>query len=159
MAEKPDWNAIRIDYISGTVGQRKLAEKYGIPYSTLRDRAKAEGWAKNREKARSDIVAKAVQRKAALASDNAVIAERIRKKLLERLEKEIDNLPTDSIGSQSRMSQITREVDKKNKNNSKTRDQTREYRIKDLTAAWKDLTDGFDDNGDKDNVVKVVIDV
>ncbi|MBQ1509693.1 MAG: hypothetical protein IIZ54_02185 [Selenomonadaceae bacterium] len=160
MPDRPDWNAIKIEYISGTIGQRKLAEKYGVPFSTLRDRACSENWLKEREKTKNAIVSKAVQRKASLASENAITAERIRKKLLARLEREIDEMPEDLLGTLSRQTNSSQTVDKKQKDNIKRKESSREYRFRDMTAALKDLMDGFVDEGEKDdNSVKVIIDV
>lgn len=39
-----DWLAIRNDYINGGGSYRKLAEKYGVSFNTLQDRAKREDW-------------------------------------------------------------------------------------------------------------------
>ena len=135
--KNPNWNEIRAEYIAGGIGQRKLAEKHGVSYPTLRDKSIAEGWVKEREKAP---------------------AERIRQKLLRRLEAEIDALPS-SIGSQSRQSVITRTSEPRNRNNTTTKDMSKEYKLRDLTAAWRDLTDGLIDESEKDDSVRVIIDV
>lgn len=153
-----DWNAIRAEYIAGGIGQRKLARKHGVSEATLVLRAKDEKWVELRDKAKNDAITKAQQKTASMAAESAATAERIRQKLLARLEKEIDALP-DSIGSQSRQGVITRSVEGKNRANTKTRDMSKEYRLKDLTAAWKDLTDGLVDESEKEDVVKVIIDV
>lgn len=153
-----DWNAVRAEYIAGGISQRKLAEKHGIPFSTLRDRAKENEWVKDREKARAESVTKAVQKTASIAAENAVVSERIRLKLLKRLEAEIDSLPA-SIGSQSRQSVITRSVEGRNRGNTQTRDVSKEYKLRDLTAAWKDLTDGLVEDSKPDEGVKVIVDV
>ena len=39
-----DWLAIRNDYINGGGSYRKLAEKYGVPFGSLRSRAEKENW-------------------------------------------------------------------------------------------------------------------
>ncbi|MGM0988506.1 MAG: helix-turn-helix domain-containing protein [Pseudomonadota bacterium] len=39
-----DWEAIERDYRAGQLSIRHLAAKHGIPESTVRSRAKAEGW-------------------------------------------------------------------------------------------------------------------
>jgi hypothetical protein len=56
---KPDWDKIRIEYEATGLSHRKLAEKYGVPYPTLRDRAKREQWTISAQTVRSKIVAKA----------------------------------------------------------------------------------------------------
>jgi len=39
-----DWTGCKIDYRAGQLSIRQLAAKHGIPESTVRSRAKAEGW-------------------------------------------------------------------------------------------------------------------
>jgi len=39
-----DWAACKMDYRAGQLSIRQLAAKHGIPESTVRSRAKAEGW-------------------------------------------------------------------------------------------------------------------
>lgn len=140
-AGQPNWVDIRSEYIAGTISQKKLAEKYGIPYPTLRDRAVSQGWTKAREDARKKSVEIAVRKTAKKAADNAVTAQRIREKLLKRLEKEIDALP-ETIGTGKRNAVI--QYDYNGKKIQKQKDSAVEYKLKDLTAAWKDLTDGLD---------------
>lgn len=138
--KRVDWNSIRAEYIAGGIGQRKLAEKHGVPYRTLRDHSESEGWVKDRDNTRRMAVAKASQKTAESAASNAVTAQRIRAKLLARLEKEIDALP-DEIGTNKRKAVIQYEYD--GKRPKKTKDMSTEYKLRDLTAAWKDLTEGL----------------
>lgn len=46
MAEqaKPNWNQIKAEYLSGGISYRKLCEKYDVPLSTLKRKAKEENW-------------------------------------------------------------------------------------------------------------------
>ena len=138
--KRVDWNAIRAEYIAGGIGQRKLAQKYGVSEHTLIGHARAESWAADRERARNEAATKALQKVAESAASNAVIAQRIREKLLRRLEKEIDALP-DSIGTNKRKAVTEYEYD--GKRPKKTKDLATEYKLRDLTAAWKDLTEGL----------------
>lgn len=46
-----DWKKIKKEYIKGGISQRKLAEKHGISYGTLRKVAEKENWAELRAKA------------------------------------------------------------------------------------------------------------
>ena len=157
-ADKYDWNAIRAEDIAGGIGQRKLAEKHGIPIGTLLTRAKVEEWAKLRGKAQDEAITKSLQKTAAMAAESATTAERIRQKLLRRLEAEIDALP-ESIGSNTRQAIITKTVEGRNRGNTTTKDKSKEYKLRDLTAAWRDLTEGLSDDGEREDVVKVIIDV
>lgn len=46
-----DWKKMKKEYIKGGISQRKLAEKHGISYGTLRKVAEKENWAELRAKA------------------------------------------------------------------------------------------------------------
>ena len=50
-----DWTAIRAEYISGGIGQRKLAEKHGVKYTALRFHADSEGWTAEVNGAPADV--------------------------------------------------------------------------------------------------------
>ena len=47
-----DWKKVKAEYIAGGTSYRKLAEKYGVPFSTLKEHARREKWTELREKAR-----------------------------------------------------------------------------------------------------------
>ena len=147
-----DWNKIKAEYIAGGISQRKLAKKYGVNASFLMLKANRERWADDRAKLSSKAIASAERRAADAVADNAVIAQRIRTKLLKRLEKEIDNLPETMIGSESFNSEST--ANKAGKKNS-----GRTYKFKDLTAAWKELTEGMEINGAGSEKVEIIWDI
>lgn len=46
-----DWKKLKKEYIKGGISQRKLAEKHGVPYGTLRKVAEKEKWTELRAKA------------------------------------------------------------------------------------------------------------
>lgn len=64
-----DWLRIKSEYVNGNISYRKLAEKHGIPFSTLRDRAIGEEWNENRNKHRNRIVTASEQKTTAKISD------------------------------------------------------------------------------------------
>jgi len=134
---KTDWNAIRIEYIGGGVSQRELAEKYGVSEGYLIQKANKEHWKQDRDEAIRKGLEKSKQKTANAISSNAEIAVRIKTKLLRRLEREIDALP-DLIGSETRNS-LTEMNGNRGKRNNK--ELTKVYKLRDLTAAYKDLTD------------------
>ena len=72
---RPDWNAIRAEYISG-VSIRKLADKYDVSRSCIERKCKAEQWTKSRNEARVKATAKAVQKTADAAASNAAKLEK-----------------------------------------------------------------------------------
>lgn len=87
-------------------------------------KANAEGWATLRRDADSKSVAIAQQKTAEAAADNATLAADIKRRLLERLKRIEAKYPFDAT-----------EV------RTQTGKTTAIYRIRDLTAAYKDLTD------------------
>lgn len=119
-----DWSAIRAEYIGGGISQRKLAEKHGVPWRTLQDRARREGWREAKAKACEKAVSLSCQKTAESIADHAVIAADIKKRLLLRLKRIEEKYPLDAT-----------EV------RSKAGNSIAIYRIKDLTAAYRDLTD------------------
>lgn len=69
---KPDWNAIKSEYITTDISYRKLAEKWAVSFRTLAERAKREDWTGGRDKHCNKIVAQTVQKVAnKTASDYA----------------------------------------------------------------------------------------
>jgi transposase-like protein len=57
-----DWLKIKTEYISTDISYRKIAEKYGISFNTLKDRAVREGWKEQRDTTHNRI-ATTTQRK------------------------------------------------------------------------------------------------
>lgn len=57
-----DWLEIRNDYINGGGSYRKIAEKYGVPFGTLKDIAVKEKWAEAKEQNTNKIRTKTEQK-------------------------------------------------------------------------------------------------
>lgn len=91
-----DWIAVKNEYINGNCSYRKLAEKYEIPFGTLRARAQKEKWPKLREKQLHRISTKTAQKTAEqIAKQEADRAARIyaaSDELLIRIEQAIREL-------------------------------------------------------------------
>jgi hypothetical protein len=68
---QPNWAKIRARYERGGISHRDLAEAEDVPYPTLRDRAKREGWTASAQQVRSAIVAKTSQKVVERASSEA----------------------------------------------------------------------------------------
>lgn len=126
-----DWNAIRAEYIGGGISQRKLAAKHGVSADVLMQKANREEWKKDRDKAISKGIARSQQKSAEKIADNATIAADIKKMLLLRLQRIGEKYPFDATEIRTK---------EKGKNGA---DNTVIFRIRDLTAAYKDLTDGL----------------
>ena len=67
-----DWLKIKTEYINTTISQRKLADKYGVSFNTLKDKANREKWAGQRTKSRNKITAKAQQKIEDIQSEKIV---------------------------------------------------------------------------------------
>lgn len=138
-----DYQKIKAEYIAGGTSYRKLAEKYGVPFGTLRRVAKNEGWTQLRtqseHKANTKMVNAISKKKAAKADKIIDVAD----KLLDKIAEVID-LVTDTQGIKHLTSAIKDIKDIKGiKSDSDLREQ--EARIaklqKDATAEDNALTE------------------
>lgn len=154
---------MRAEYIGGGISQRKLAAKYGVSADVLMQKANREHWKQDRDIAFSKTLAATQQKVAQAASDNAAVAQRIKAKLLKRLEKEIDALP-ELIGSETRQTVLENEYLTNDKGKpigqkpAKAKEATKAYNLRALTQAYKDLTDDMNLNSNTDQV-RIIIDV
>lgn len=91
-----DWLAIRNDYINGGGSYRKLAEKYGVPFGSLRSRAEKENWLELKKEQLHKISIKTAQKTAdAIVKKEVKRAERmmgIHDQLLDKLEQAVSEL-------------------------------------------------------------------
>lgn len=88
-----DWNKLKAEYISGGTSYRKLAAKYGVPFSNLKNIAIKEQWTQLREQAKNRTTTKLVDN---IGRQNAKIDEtyfRCVDKLMKKAEELIDNTP------------------------------------------------------------------
>ena len=92
-----NWRKIKAEYIAGGISQRALAEKYGVPFGTLQRRTRKEQWTVKRKAAEEKAIEKVSQKKAEEVADNAVTLERIKQKLLGKLEGMIDAYPDRNV--------------------------------------------------------------
>lgn len=76
-----NWQAIHAEYISGS-SLRKLADKYGVGRATIANHSVSEHWQRDREQANAKAIAESIQKTADMAAENAVIAAKIKRKLL-----------------------------------------------------------------------------
>ena len=72
---RPDWNAIRAEYISG-VSIRALAEKYNLNPTTVYRHSKADSWQESRKEAANETRRKSIQKTADAAASNAAKLEK-----------------------------------------------------------------------------------
>lgn len=55
-----DWEAMKLEYVTGTEGLRAIAKKYGVSASQVNAKSKEEGWVQQRERFRSEAMALAM---------------------------------------------------------------------------------------------------
>lgn len=81
-----DWLTIRNDYVNGGGSYRKLAEKYGVSFSVLKDIAVKENWRESKERqmneTRTKTERKSQEKISDALSDEAAEKVRIRVSLL-----------------------------------------------------------------------------
>lgn len=131
--DRIDWNAIRAEYIGGGISQRKLAAKHGVSFNTLKDIANEEGWHDLREQAHNKATTTAQQKVASSAAENAVIAARIQKALLLKIERAVNKMPMDATE--------VKVVDGQ---------KTVVFRLRDLASSYKDMTENVKQQEDSD---------
>ena len=91
------WRKIKAEYIAGGISQRAIAEKYGISQATVERRAKKEKWTAKRRQAEGKSIEKVTEKKAEAVADNAVMLERIKTKLLTKLDSMVDAYPDKNV--------------------------------------------------------------
>lgn len=119
------WRKLKAEYIAGGISQRKLAEKYGVPFGTLQKRARVEKWNAKRRNAEAKAVEKVTQKTAEAVADNAVLIERVKTGLLQRLVSMVEEYPDKNAA----------EIKKKENGALLT------YRMKDIAAILSVLED------------------
>lgn len=136
------WHRIRAEYIAG-VSQRALAEKYKVPRSAIERHSRLERWTEQREIAKVKIQEKVVQKTAELTADNATIAAGIKRKGLLMLERLFDDF-----------AQITATEHRESENGV-----TDIKRLRDLTAAYKDLTEDMPKADAPNDLLQALLDL
>ena len=124
------WRKIKAEYIAGGISQRALAEKYGISPGHLMNRASKEKWNDKRKAAESKALEKTEQKTAETVADNAVTLERIKTKILAKVEKMVDAYDTDAT-----------EYSTVKKTTKGQKPAILKYKIKDLAAVYESLCD------------------
>ena len=119
------WRRIKAEYIAGGISQRALAEKYGISQRTIERRAQKEKWTSKRRDADGKAVEKVSEKTAEIVADNAVLLERIKTKLLQKLDSMVDAYPETKAAEIKYRTKSTEVI----------------YRMKDIAAIYAALED------------------
>lgn len=92
-----DWKKIKAEYIAGGTSYRKLAEKYGVSFTTLQRKAKEQRWPELRrqkeEKTTTKIVDFVSSKEAKKANNIIDVAD----KLLRRIANIVDSSEPDTV--------------------------------------------------------------
>lgn len=91
-----DWKKIKAEYIAGGTSYRKLAEKYGVSFSTLRKVAAKEQWTELRNKTRTKTDTKIADSVSDKEADKAVNIIDVADKLLGKISELMDTVPLDT---------------------------------------------------------------
>lgn len=94
-----DWNAIKADYIRGGTSYRKLAEKHGVSFNTLKTIAIREKWTDLRQQANNTATTKLVDKIGGQQASRSAKILDVADKLLDKISGTIDAM--DVIDSQS----------------------------------------------------------
>ena len=103
--KKTNWKKIKAEYAQGGTSFGKLAEKYGIPRSTIADRAKREDWGGLRQDVSDETRTKTVQKISDRNSDflaemtdmQAQAAKALYQKVLDSIQKFPDGIGTKTV--------------------------------------------------------------
>ena len=91
-----DWKKIKAEYIAGGTSYRKLAEKYNVPFGTLRRIAKQEEWTQKRTQVEHNVDTGIVDSISQKETKKAVDIIDVADKLLNKIEELADTLVVDT---------------------------------------------------------------
>ena len=91
-----DWKRIRAEYIAGGTSYRKLAEKYGVSFNTLKTHAVEEQWYKLRQQKDKKTTTKIVESLSDKDAEKAIDIIDVADKLLSKISELMDAVPLDT---------------------------------------------------------------
>lgn len=92
-----DWSKVKKEYLKGNTSYRKLAEKYGVSFSTLQKVAAKENWAELRKKTEEKAATKIVEALSDKEADRARRLLSLSDRLLDRIEQMVEELTTAEV--------------------------------------------------------------
>lgn len=149
MNNSVDWKAIKAEYIAGGISYRKLAEKHGVSFSTLKEWARREKWTDLKEKANhkaDTILAEKIGKRNAKKSAKI---DRLVDKLLDMVDERLEALIVEGKDVKSIASALKDLRDLKG-----IKDKLDE---KEQKARIRKLEKEAEDDAKTDNEIKVVI--
>lgn len=91
-----EWKKIKAEYIAGGTSYRKLAEKYGVSFNTLKTRAKEERWYELRQQKDHKTTTKIVESLSDKDAEKAVDIIDVADKLLGKITELMDTMVIDT---------------------------------------------------------------
>ena len=82
-----DWQAIKLEYITGTMGYRALAKEHDVSQSTLERHARDEHWPDERRRYKGKVTANALARAGAKEVNRLARLQKSSDRMCRRLEK------------------------------------------------------------------------
>lgn len=92
-----DWKKLKREYIAGGTSYRKLAEKYNVPFSTLRKTAAKENWRDLRDKTRAKTDTKIIETESDKQAERMKRLLTVSDKLLEAVESAVDKFQAEEL--------------------------------------------------------------
>jgi hypothetical protein len=113
VAKSADWIKIKVEYETTNTSYRKIAEKYGVSFNTLKDRAKREEWAKAKEKTHHKIATTTLQKAVVKIADRNARILSITDKIADKIESAVDQLEDYIVTNRIKTKTITYDEDNK----------------------------------------------
>jgi uncharacterized protein YjcR len=102
-----DWKRIKAEYIAGGTSYRKLAEKYGVSFNTLKTRAREEQWYELRQQKDHKTTTKIVESLSDKDAEKAIDIIDVADKLLSKISAFVEAIPLDLMASSQSMKHLT----------------------------------------------------
>lgn len=106
-----DWLKIRLEYETTNTSYRKIADKHGVSFNTLKGRAKRESWVKSKEETYHKITTKTLQKTvvkiAEKESNRNLRILNISDKLADKIEEAVEQLENYIITNKIKTKTIT----------------------------------------------------
>lgn len=96
-----DWQKIKTEYITSNTSYRKLAQKHGVHYNAIANRAKQEDWVSQRNQFCDRTVTKTVTAISNKQVDRAAKLVEVSDLLLDRVKSLVENNPELLVSTQS----------------------------------------------------------
>ena len=128
-----DWNKIRNEYIADeSSSYRKLAKKYGVSLTAITKRSKEEDWIGQRKQLKDKTITKSIESLSQKTADKLSRVSDLTDKLLDKLEKAIEELDIQILKDVVRVKEIeyknTKRPDKPTKETIHEEEKVIEYR-------------------------------